>query len=134
MASVVIPVFAALEPIVAPLIIKIIDRIFPHGSGATKLPVAVNVFQGIIDGLVKAGSVGQAPDNATIAGWVNQLVAGLNAQGVLKGPDTVVAPSFVGTVSGPGTAAPADTVNKDDLRSLLRIVEAIAPGLGVVLK
>ncbi len=131
MASVIVPVLAALEPTIAPLIIKLIDHLFPKGSGATKLPVAVNVFQNIIDGLVKAGAAGQAPDAATITAWVNQLVATLNSQGILKGPDTVIAPPFAGTVNGPGViVAPADTVDKTDARRILSVLESIAPALG----
>ncbi len=128
----VVPVLVALEPLVAPLVLKLIDKIFPHGSGATKLPVAVNVFQNIIDGLVKAGAAGQAPDAATITGWVQQLVASLNAQGALKGPDTVITPPFIGTVAGNNPAPVADMPTQQQIAlKALNVLEAVLLPLGV---
>lgn len=131
----VLPILAALEPVVAPLVIKLIDHLFPPKSGPVKLPVAVSTFQAILDGLVKAGQAapGQVPDAETLKTWVQGIVDALNRAGELKGPATVIpqstAPPFVPTVD---SGAPSE-VAQADARLILQILAGIAPAVGVKL-
>ena len=90
MASVVVPILAGLEPVIAPLIIKIIDKVFPPKSGSVKFPTAQAIFQAILDGLAKTGQPVAIPDQPTLAGWIQELVNELNKAGALKGPATVI--------------------------------------------
>lgn len=90
MAAVVVPILAALEPVIAPLVIQLIDKAFPPRTGSTKFTTAVSWFESLFAGLAKVNPATAVPDQPTISGWVQSLVDGLNKAGALKGPATVI--------------------------------------------
>ncbi len=126
---IILPILAELEPYVAPLVVKLVEKIFPPKSGAVKFPVAVTFIQTLIDGLAKLRGLtpAQVPaQDTTTAAWVQKLVDALNAAGQLKGAATVIdAPATPPDLS---TSVPA--LAQPDARLMLQLLVGLLPSLG----
>lgn len=102
-----------------PFLIRLVETIFPSKSGQAKLATVANAAQVIAQGAAAAAApaVPVVPDIQTLMAEAQKLVDAMKARNELVGPAT--------------SLAPADTVDKGDLRRILTIVEAIAPAFAV---
>jgi len=122
MATAIVPILVALEPVIAPLIVKLLDKVLGNKTGPIKLATGVSWFKNLFGGIVKAGAASdkQIPDDATIQAWLQQIVDKLNKAGELNGKDTVIA-------APPGENGPS----ADNAELILRLLVSISPALGV---
>lgn len=84
------------------LLVRLMDKIFPKGSGTTvKLPVATEALGAITNGLATAtGKPAPALTTADLTKTIQASVDKLQAQGQLKGAATVIDPAAVSASSG----------------------------------
>jgi len=110
-ASIAIPLASAFAPeIIAGVegIVRHIEQLFGHKTGAVKLPTATTWAKSFIDGLTALGAKVPTSDQPSVQALVQQVVDALNLNGQLKGAATSLTPilstpPFAGTVSGNGT-------------------------------
>ncbi len=115
MAAAVIPIAAAVLPSVIPLVVKLVDKIFPPKSGASKADAATEIVAAIQQGLANSKALAGAQLNGEqIKTAVQGVVDALNAQGVLKGAATAIEGVVAGNV-------PASVL----LRALIGFLEAV---------
>ncbi len=100
MAALAIPLITTLEPVVIPLIVRLMDKIFGSKTGAAKLATAATVVHQIAQGVAGASTtaVPVVPSLEDITASVQKVVDSLNAQGQLQGPATVVSPTATAPV------------------------------------
>ena len=99
MAAAIIPIASAVLPSVIPLVVKLIDKIFPSKSGPAKLDAGTEIVAAIQSGLQASQALASTPLNGDqIKAAVQSVVNALNAQGVLKGAATVLEAAQPGIV------------------------------------
>ena len=82
--------------VLADLVAKFVDKIFPPKSGATKLPVGTEILGALQNGLATAtGTPAAGADTAALTAALQASVTKLNGQGVLKGAATVIDPNVL---------------------------------------
>ena len=131
MAAALVPIGSAIlssiipgvAPAVEDLVLKLIDKIFGNGTGVVKKPVAEQIFSAIGKGMVDAGTAtaSQIPATADLAPKIDAKVAVLNAQGSLKGHDTVIGASTQPTID-PQSLADVQSVLGGGLNMLRRLL------------
>ena len=99
MAAAIIPIFSAVLPSVIPLVVKLIDKIFPSKSGPTKLNASTEIVAAIQSGLQNSKALASTPlSGDQIKTAVQSVVDALNAQGQLKGAATTLDAAQTGIV------------------------------------
>jgi hypothetical protein len=94
MAAAIIPIVTTVLPLVAPLVVKLVEKIFGGGTGAVKKPVAVDLMTAIMDALQKlVGPSVSLPTKPEIPALVQSVVDALNKAGELQGGATVISPA-----------------------------------------
>ncbi len=108
MAALVIPLITTLGPVVIPLLVRLVDKLFGSKTGAVKFQSVIAAIQAILEGMVKAGQITkeQMPTEAAIQAQVQAVVDQLNAAGELQGLGTAL------------PAAPVSGSVKDGLEGL----------------
>ena len=99
MAAAIIPIIGAVLPQAIPLIVKLVEKIFPSKSGPQKLDAATEISAAIQQGLANTQKLAGTPltgDQLKTA--VQAVVDSLNAQGVLKGAATTIETAVSGVV------------------------------------
>ncbi len=85
------------------LMVRLVDRLFPAGSGAQKLPVATEMAAAVQNGLHQAGNLAGTPqsgaDLSTGPQSIQATVDALKAKGELKGAATVIDPSAIAAIA-----------------------------------
>ena len=103
MAAAIIPIAAAVIPSVIPLVVRLLDKIFPSKTGAAKLDAGTEIVAAIQTGLQNSKSLASTPlTGDQIKAAVQSVVDALNAQGQLKGAATAIEQAV------PGLAGLAD--------------------------
>ena len=91
MAGVIVPILGAVVPQVIPLVVRLLDKIFPSKTGQAKLDAGAEIVGAIQQGLQNSKALASTPlSGDQIKAAVQSAVDTLNAQGQLKGAATVV--------------------------------------------
>ena len=130
MAAVVIPILTTVVPMVLPLIVKLVDKIFGTKTGPAKLDAATQISNIILQELQKlAGGANSGigmPSVPELQSLIQGIVDQLNKQGVLNGTATVIdAPVIPAAVSSnPAILAGVQQV----FAGMMTILQTAAPG------
>lgn len=137
--AIAFPILAALEPVIAPLVVKLLDKVLGNKTGPVKLSTGVSWFKNLFSGILKSGQASdkQIPDDTVLQSWLQQIVDRLNKDGELKGQDTVIPLPGVGSAGSAGSPVPPAsghvTISTANAELILRLLVSISPSLGVKL-
>ncbi len=91
MAAAIIPIVTTLLPVVTPLVVRLVDKVFPPKSGPSKSDAATEIVAAILAGLQAThGLPGGSVSTDQIKGSVQSTVDALNAQKQLQGINTAI--------------------------------------------
>ena len=128
MAAAVIPILTTVVPMVLPLIVKLVDKIFGCKTGSVKLDAATQISNLILQELQKLAGSGSGiamPSTAELTTMIQGIVDQLNKQGVLTGTSTVIdAPITAAVSSNPAILAGVQQV----FAGMMAILQTSAPG------
>ena len=128
MAATVIPILTTVVPVVLPLIVKLVDKIFGSKTGAVKLDAATQIANLILQELQKLAGTGSGismPSATELQTLIQGIVNQLNAAGVLTGTSTVIDTPLAGTV----TSNPAILTGVQQVFSgVMSILQTAVPG------
>lgn len=138
MAAIAIPIATEVLPVVAPFVVKLVEKLFGKGNGPTvKLPTATDITTAVYNALapvLQAKGVA-LPTADQVKSLVQEAVDVLNKNGELQGHDTVVSTSVPAAPATPavpavaGVSAPlkavTNTPNMSAALDLLKVVETL---------
>jgi len=91
MATAILPIAVAALPQVLPLVVRLIDKIFPPKSGSAKLDAATEIAAAIQQGLQNSKALAGTPlSGDQLKAAVQSVVDAMNKSGELQGAATVI--------------------------------------------
>ena len=89
MAAAIVPIISTILPTAIPLVVRLIDKLFPPKTGEAKLNVVTDIVTAIQNGLAAAG-VGAPTTPDQTKSVVQAVVNQLDSAGQLKGAATQI--------------------------------------------